>query len=170
MNTSTSPLLSKLTLYKGGSPSVASLALRVTLACIMWPHGAQKVFGWFGGAGLSKTYDYFVGPMEIWPIFAVVAIATEFLAPFFLLAGLCTRWAALFLMIEMIVTLKYNWPNGFFMNWMGAQKGEGIEFQLLYIGAAFALIVLGAGRKSLDHYLTFKLAPKATGATKEKND
>ncbi len=138
-------------------------ALRLTLAVVMWPHGAQKVLGWFGGGGFSATYSTFVDKMGIWGPLALAAILTEFLAPVFVLAGLLTRVAALFLMIVMSVAMTYNWHNGFFMNWYGNQKGEGIEYQLLYIGTALAVVLMGAGRFSLDHRLLKKVFCRNSG-------
>lgn len=128
-----------------------NLVLRLTLAAVMWPHGAQKVLGWFGGGGFSATYETFTEKMGIaWPL-ALAAILTEFCAPFFLVAGFLTRLASLFLAITMTVAMTYNWQNGFFMNWYGNQKGEGVEYQILYVGAALALFLIGAGKYSIDH-------------------
>lgn len=57
------------------------LVLRLTLALILWPHGAQKVLGWFGGAGWDGTYQAFTEKMGIPPFLAKVAMLTEFFAP-----------------------------------------------------------------------------------------
>lgn len=138
-------------------PNAGKFVLRLTLATVIWPHGAQKVLGWYGGGGFSATYSAFVDKMGIWGPLAVAAILTEFLAPFFLVTGLLTRLSALALLVVMSVAMTFNWSNGFFMNWYGTQKGEGIEYQLLYMGGALALILMGSGRFSLDHMFMKKL-------------
>lgn len=144
-------------LVKGVLAEAGNFILRLTLAVVMWPHGAQKVLGWYGGDGFSATYSAFVDKMGIWGPLAVAAILTEFLAPIFLVTGLLTRLSALSLLVVMSVAMTYNWSNGFFMNWYGTQKGEGIEYQLLYIGAALALLLMGSGHFSLDHKFMKKL-------------
>ena len=139
---------------------VGNLVLRLTLAVVMWPHGAQKVLGWFGGSGFSATYETFTDKMGIPAIFALAAILSEFLAPIFLVFGCLTRLASLFIAITMSVAMTYNWHNGFFMNWYGNQKGEGVEYQILYVGAALALFLIGAGKYSIDHVVMKKYCSK----------
>ena len=138
--------------------SLASVFLRVTLAGIIFPHGAQKVLGLWGGYGFDSTLGMMTHTMGIpWGL-AILAILTEFLSPFFLLLGLGTRLAAVALAILMLVITKINAPNGFFMNWFGHQKGEGMEFSLLFLGTALALLFLGPGKWSLDAF--FAHTPK----------
>lgn len=137
--------------------------LRITLAVAIWPHGAQKVLGWYGGDGFSATYQGFTEGMGIWGPMAVVAILTEFCAPFFLVAGLFTRIAALMLSVLMIVAMRMHWANGFFANWSGQQAGEGIEYHVLFAGAALSLVLLGAGKYSLDHLINKKMCSSNKG-------
>jgi putative oxidoreductase len=127
------------------------LILRLTLAIVFFPHGAQKVLGWFGGYGFIGTMGFFTAKMGLPYAIALLPVLTEFLAPFALVAGFFTRIAALATGVNMIVAvLMVHLANGFFMNWSGAQKGEGFEYHLLVIGIALALIVQGAGRWSVD--------------------
>ena len=127
--------------------------LRLTLAVVMFPHGAQKVLGWFGGHGLSGTIGYFKSQGVPMPL-ALLAIAAEFLGPFGLLAGLLTRVAAFGIACVMLVAiLTVHAKVGFFMNWFGTQKGEGFEYHLLALGIALALILGGAGLWSIDGLL-----------------
>jgi putative oxidoreductase len=129
------------------------LILRVTLAVVMFPHGAQKVFGWFGGHGFKNTMAYFTKSGIPAP-FALLAIAAEFLGSLGLAVGLLTRVAAFGIACVMVVAiLTVHRQHGFFMNWFGNQKGEGFEYHLLALGIALALIVGGAGRWSLDAML-----------------
>jgi putative oxidoreductase len=131
---------------------VVGLALRITLAVVMFPHGAQKVLGWFGGHGFRGTMKYFTDS-GIPAVFALLAIAAEFLGPLCLAVGLLTRIAAFGVACVMLVAIVTVWPHGFFMNWYGNQKGEGFEYHLLALGIAITLIIIGAGAWSLDSAL-----------------
>ncbi len=145
------------------SGAVAPLIARLTLAVVFFPHGAQKVLGWFGGYGFTGTMGYFTSTAHLPYAIALLPVLTEFLAPFALAAGFLTRIAALALGFEMFVAIMtVHGANGFFMNWFGNQKGEGYEYHLLVIGLALALIVQGAGRWSVDAVIANK-----TGAAPE---
>ena len=129
---------------------VIPLVLRLTLAFVMFPHGAQKTLGWFGGSGFKGTVEFFRKSGIPSPL-AVLAIMAEFLGPLGLAVGLLTRVAALGIAAVMLgAILSVHWPHGFFMNWYGNQQGEGIEYHLLAIGLAVALVLNGAGVWSLD--------------------
>ena len=67
--------------------SVVGLILRITLAVVIFPHGAQKVLGWFGGHGFKGTMKFFTDS-GIPAVFALLAIVAEFLGPFGLAVGL----------------------------------------------------------------------------------
>ena len=130
------------------------LALRLVLGLVILPHGAQKVLGWFGGYGLSGTMGFFTGTLGIPAVFAALAIAAEFLGGIALVLGAGTRVAALAVGVTMLVAaLMVHLPNGFFMNWSGAQKGEGFEYHLLAVAVAAALVVRGGGALSVDRLL-----------------
>jgi putative oxidoreductase len=140
------------------SESVAPLILRLFLGIVMFPHGAQKVLGWFGGAGFATTLASFSDKMHIPAVFAILAILTEFFGPIALLLGFLTRLAALAIAFDMLVAaLLVHVHSGFFMNWLGKQKGEGIEYDLLLWAIALALIIQGAGRFSLDRLIAARL-------------
>ncbi len=133
------------------------LVLRVMLAVVFFPHGAQKVFGWFGGHGFEATMTGFTVNMHIPWIFALLAILAESLGPAGLFIGFLTRIAALGIFVEMIVVIwLVHWQNGFFMNWFGNQRGEGFEYHLLVIGMALALMITGGGSLSLDRMIAEK--------------
>ena len=133
------------------SAAIAPLVLRLTVAIVMFPHGAQKVLGWFGGHGFSATMHAFTQQMGIPAVFAFLAIAAEFFGSIGLFVGLLTRVAAFGLAVEMIVAAQMNHvKNGFFMNWAGNQQGEGFEYHVLVVGACIALMIAGAGRWSID--------------------
>ncbi len=64
-----------LTKTNGGG---ALFLARLTLGLVMFPHGAQKALGWFGGYGFSGTMNFFTGTMHIPALFAFLAILAEF--------------------------------------------------------------------------------------------
>jgi putative oxidoreductase len=132
--------------------SVIQLRLRWTLAIVIFPHGAQKALGWFGGHGFQGTMGYFKQSFPA-PL-GLLAIAAEFLGPMGLAIGLLTRVAAFGIACVMVVAvLTTHTQHGFFMNWTGKQKGEGFEFHILALGIALALILGGAGAWSVDALL-----------------
>ena len=133
--------------------AVVGLILRLILAVVIFPHGAQKALGWFGGHGFKGTMKYFTDS-GIPTGFALLAITAEFFGPLGLAVGLLTRVAAFGIACIMLVAIiTVHWPHGFFMNWFGNQKGEGFEYHLLVLGIAVTLIIIGAGKWSLDGFL-----------------
>ena len=126
------------------------LVLRLTLAVVMFAHGAQKALGWFGGTGLRGTLDFLRKSGVPSPV-AVLTIMAEFLGPLGLAVGLLTRVAALGIAAVMLgAILTVHRQHGFFMNWYGNAQGEGFEYHVLVIGLAVALVLNGAGVWSLD--------------------
>lgn len=139
--------------------SIAMLLLRLTLGVVFFPHGAQKVLGWFGGHGFAATMGSFTQQMHIPALFAFLAIAAEFAGSIGLILGMLTRVAAFGLLSNMVVAvLTVHGKNGFFMNWSGNQKGEGFEYHLLVIGIALVLMICGGGRFSADEVIADKLS------------
>ena len=124
--------------------------LRLILAVVMFPHGAQKALGWFGGHGFSETIEFFTS--QGIPVFlGFLAILAEFAGSIGLLFGLLTRIAAFGIAVNMSVAiLSVHLKNGFFMNWAGNQAGEGFEYHILALGVAIAIIVRGGGAISID--------------------
>lgn len=128
--------------------------LRLSLALVLFPHGAQKALAWFGGPGFSATVAGMGQGFGIPSPLAVIAILTEFLAPLALLLGLGTRIAAAGIVVLMGVAASFHLPNGFFMNWLGSQAGEGYEFHILAIAMALALVLGGGGALALDRSIS----------------
>src|SRR5437764_267532 len=94
-------------------PEFAPLFLRVLLAAVMFPHGAQKVLGWFGGHGFAQTMEMFTQKMHIPAPFAFLAIVAEFAGSIALLFGLLTRLSAFGIGVNMAVAmLMVHLPNG----------------------------------------------------------
>lgn len=131
--------------------SWAGLLLRLTLGLVMFPHGAQKLLGWFGGFGFGGTMEFFTEKLGLPWLIALLVIIGEFFGSLGLLAGFLTRFSAASLIIIMVgaITMAHL-PYGFFMNWFGQQQGEGFEYHLLVIGIAATLLITGAGRWSVD--------------------
>jgi len=122
----------------------------------MFPHGAQKALGLFGGYGFSGTMNFFTGQLHIPALFAFLAIAAEFAGSVGLITGFLSRVSAFGIAVVMLVAmLMVHASNGFFMNWAGNQKGEGFEYHLLAIGLALVVIISGAGRWSIDRLLAY---------------
>lgn len=134
--------------------SVAPLVLRATLAVVMIPHGAQKLFGWFGGGGFRATMAAFTDGMGLPWIVALAVVLIESLGSLALLLGLGTRVMAAGLAAVMIGAIAtVHAQHGFFMDWAGTQGGQGFEYHLLAIGIAVALMITGGGRASVDAQL-----------------
>lgn len=139
----------------------SGLILRLTLGVVMWPHGAQKLLGWYGGFGFSGTLGFFTEQMHLPWIVAFLVIMGESLGSLALLAGFLTRFAAASIGVIMVGAIAMvHWPHGFFMNWFGKQQGEGYEYHLLVIGISLALLIAGGGKWSVDRLISDKLGHK----------
>lgn len=139
--TSAVPLVDRL------SPLAFPL-VRVATGLLLMPHGAQKLFGWFGGYGLTATGQYFEGTLGFSPgiVFATLAGLVEFFGGLALVLGLLTRPVALAIAVFMGVALSVHVPNGFFWT-----EG-GIEYPLMWGLVAFAIFLRGSDRYSLDQW------------------
>jgi putative oxidoreductase len=134
---------------------VPTAVLRLVLGAIFFAHGAQKMLGWFGGYGFTGTMGFFTGVLHIPAIFAFLAIAAEFFGGLGLIFGFLTRIAAFGILSNMVVAIAMVHSQfGFFMNWTGAQKGEGYEYHLLVLATTVLLIIRGAGAASVDRLLS----------------
>jgi len=139
------PAFSKI--YAAFDP-IALLLLRVTLGLTLFPHGCQKLFGWFGGAGFEKFTGFFdkMGwhPAAFWV--AVVAL-TEIVGGLLLAVGFLTRFAAAAILIFMLNAIWATSAKGFFWT-----QG-GMEYSLLIGVVALVFLIKGAGRFSVDYAL-----------------
>ncbi len=135
-----------------------ALALRVPVGIIFAAHGAQKLFGWFGGYGLEGT-GQFCDSVGLNPgyLMALLAGAAEFFGGLALVFGLLVRPAAAALAFAMLIAVfAVHWSKGFF-----AAAG-GYEYALALFAASVSLLVSGAGRWSVDA----ALGSTARGATR----
>jgi putative oxidoreductase len=122
--------------------------LRVAMGLVLFPHGCQKLFGWFGGAGFEKFTEIFdkVGwhPAAFWV--AVVAL-TESVGGLMLAFGFLTRFAAAAILIFMINAVWATSAKGFFWT-----QG-GLEYSLIIGVVALVFLIRGGGEYSVDHAL-----------------
>jgi putative oxidoreductase len=134
----------------------SALIARLFLAVVIFPHGAQKLLGWFGGYGFNGTMTSLTTNAGLPWIIAFLVIVIEFFAPLFLLFGFLTRVAAFGIGAEFVgVVLKAHIHNGFFMNWYKQpNRGEGLEFFILLFGLVIIGLILGGGRASVDAALS----------------
>ena len=136
---------------------LAALCLRISLGVVMFPHGMQKLFGWFGGLGLENSIGHFATEFGVLPVLTLLVILAESFGAIALCISLLSRVVAAgigMVMLEAIFSVHIS--NGFFMNWSGQQAGEGIEFHLLAIGLCAAIVIKGSGKWSVDGYLQQK--------------
>lgn len=134
--------------------SPAQLFIRLALGVVMFPHGAQKVLGWFEGPGMAQTVQAFAGMgFPVWSVAALMAV--ESLGAVLLVFGFLTRMWALAIGTSITICMFLSHvQNGFFMNWFGRQQGEGFEYHLLVIGICIALLIKGGGALSVDRSLS----------------
>jgi len=130
--------------------SFSALALRLPLGIIFAAHGAQKLFGWFGGYGLQGTGQWMASiGLEPGVLMAFFAGSAEFFGGVALIIGLLTRPAAAVLAITMVVAIfSVHIGNGLFMS------NNGYEFGLALLAGAASLAISGGGRASLDRVIT----------------
>jgi putative oxidoreductase len=138
--------------------TISGTALRVLLGIVIFPHGAQKLLGWFGGGGFTATMRWLESSFHIPTIFALLAILAESVGAVALIAGFFTRIAALAISVNMLVAVALvHGKVGFFMNWGGNAKGEGFEYHILAVAIGVALTIMGGGRWSVDGVIARKL-------------
>ena len=136
----------------------SSFILRVMLGLVMFPHGAQKLLGWYGGFGFAGTMGFFTEQMHLPWVVALLVIIGEFFGSLGLLVGFLTRFTAASMALIMLGAIAMvHWPHGFFMNWAGKQAGEGYEYHLLVLAICAALMLTGAGRWSVDGEIAKRL-------------
>ena len=132
----------------------AALALRIPASTIFIAHGAQKLFGWFGGYGLEGTGQW-MGSIGLEPgyFMALLAGSAEFFGGIFLLLGLLTRPTALVLAVTMLVAIfAVHFENGLFMS------NNGYEFGLALLAISVSLMFAGGGKFGLDNLIAKKLS------------
>lgn len=134
-----------------------ALVARVFLGVVILPHGLQKLLGMFGGYGFSATVEYF-SSTGIPSLIGVLIVLGESFGALFLILGLISRISAAGIAIIMLgAIVMVHGQHGFFMNWFGAQAGEGFEYHLLALGLSLVVIIAGGGKWALDKELLNQL-------------
>ncbi len=141
------------------SNNYAALIARVALGITIFPHGAQKLFGWFGGFGYTGTMGFLTGQVHLPWILAFLVIIIESIGALALIFGFGTRIAAFGMLANFLgVLFTTHINNGFFMNWYAEpNKGEGFEYFILVFGLAIVSLISGGGKASVDAALTGRI-------------
>jgi putative oxidoreductase len=127
------------------------LIVRLTVGLVLFPHGAQKVFGWFSGPGFINEMAFFTETLHLPWLIGFLVIVVEFLGAISLIAGFASRvWSVAVIALFIGIIFMEHIDHGFFMNWFGNQQGEGYEYHLLVIGLALAILAGGSGKYSVD--------------------
>jgi len=140
--------------------------LRLAVGAIFVAHGAQKLFGLWGGGGPNGTAAFFaqLGLTPAFPLAIFVGLV-ELFGGLLLLAGAFTAIVSAVLTINMLVAVwTVHVPNGFFLNWtMTPGQGHGYEFNLVLIGALVSLMFTGPGALSFDSHRASAAETEALG-------
>lgn len=140
--------------------SLSGLLMRLSAGVIFAAHGAQKLFGSFGGGGLEGTAQWMTSiGLEPGYLMALAAGSAEFFGGIALLLGLLTRPAAFVLAMTMLVAvITVHLPNGLFLS------NNGYEFGLALLAITGALVLNGGGKLSLDRKLSARLGKGHSGS------
>ena len=144
-------LLNQVTRTHAG---IDTLAVRLAAGTIFAAHGAQKLFGWFGGHGLEGTAGWMASiGIEPSMLMATLAGSAEFFGGLLLIIGLLVRPAALVLAVTMLVAIfSVHFEHGLFMS------NNGYEYALALLAISASLFIRGAGSLSLDQILQQRLS------------
>lgn len=131
---------------------LAELVVRLGAGLFLLPHGAQKLFGWFGGYGVEATGQFFAAKLGLPPQLALVAGLVEFFGGLALALGFATRIAAgLIAGMMFVAVVSVHLPNGYF--WTSG----GYEYPLMWGIIALTFVVRGGGRISIDHLIGYEI-------------
>jgi len=142
--------MNKLNFFYSSNNSWAGFIARVAAGIVLLPHGAQKLLGLFGGQGPGATVQFFTDVMHLPWLVAWLVIIIEFFGALALILGVLSRfWASLITALFLGIVIMVHSSNGFFMNWMGTQQGEGFEYSILMIGLCVITMITDGGKYKL---------------------
>jgi putative oxidoreductase len=129
-----------------------ALFARLALGITIFPHGAQKLLGWFGGYGFTGTMGFLTGQAHLPSILAFLVIIIESIGALALVFGFATRIAAFGILVNFLgILFTTHLSNGFLMNWYAQpNEGEGFEYFILVFGLAIVSLIAGGGKASID--------------------
>ena len=132
--------------------SYGPTVLRASVGAVFIAHGAQKLFGLWGGPGLNGTTAMLTGlGLPYAQPLAVVLAAVEFGGGILLVLGGLTRWVTVALAVDMAVAIwKVHYRNGFFLSDQ-ASRGGGVEYAMVLLAVLVCLMLVGPGALSIDH-------------------
>ena len=147
-------MVSEIAVRERSAVDWALLIARLIVGAVFMAHGAQKLFGAFGGPGLS-AFVQMMGPLGY-----LVAVG-EFFGGLGLVVGFLSRFSAASITVIMLGAIAMVHSKiGFFMNWTGKQAGEGFEYHLLAIAILLTIVISGPGRFAIGRFLPL---PKRSG-------
>jgi putative oxidoreductase len=147
-------MASEITVRDRTAVDWALLISRILVGLVFMAHGAQKLFGAFGGPGLSGVVQM-MGPL------GYLVTVGEFFGGLGLLVGFLSRFSAASITLIMLGAIAMVQAKvGFFMNWTGKQAGEGFEYHLLAIAILLTIVIAGPGRFAIGRLLPL---PKRRG-------
>jgi putative oxidoreductase len=139
------PLVPALASITNALSPLAEPLVRIAAGLMLVPHGAQKLFGWFGGYGVEATGQFFATKLGLPASLALTAGIIEFFGGLLLAAGFVTRpVAALVFGLMAVAVVKVHLGAGFF--WTDG----GYEYPLLWAIVALSYVIRGGGRYSVD--------------------
>ena len=131
------------------------LIIRFTTGLVLLPHGAQKMLGIFDGYGFIGTMTFFTDTLHLPWLIGFLVILIEFVGSLSVIAGFASRiWSAMIIVLMLGIIFTSHIGNGFFMNWLGNQGGEGFEYHLLVIGLSVAILINGSGKYAVDKIIS----------------
>jgi putative oxidoreductase len=140
-------MLSEVEVTNRSAVDWALLLARIIVGVVFMAHGSQKLFGAFGGPGLSGVVQM-MGPLGY-----LVTIG-EFFGGLGIIVGFLSRFSAAAMILIMLGAIAMvHGKVGFFMNWMGQQGGEGFEYHLLAIAVLATILIAGPGRLAIGRFL-----------------
>jgi putative oxidoreductase len=146
------------------SEDIGAFIIRITLGVVIFPHGAQKLLGWFDGGGFMGTIESFKNNFDVHPVLTVLVILAESVGSLLLILGIGGRFMAFSIGAVMAGAIALvHWQHGFFIDWRLTGQGHGIEFHVLALGMAAMILIKGSGLWSVDSLLTKKWGKRRLG-------
>ncbi|MGK7396784.1 MAG: DoxX family protein [Candidatus Cyclobacteriaceae bacterium M3_2C_046] len=141
--------------------SVTLFVMRLIVAILIFPHGAQKLFGWFGGVGFNQTIEMFIQDYGVLPLITVPLIIVESIGAILLLLGFLSRvWSiGIFGIMLLALFTSHNHVN-FYLHYLGIET-NGLVYQLIMVFLSLIITIFGGGKWSVDRMLMLRSGIKS---------